>query len=105
MNLFLCLIWTALGLFLIVYHATTNDPNFRIPLPGNPSGGWLALILAAYNFIQWWARQATRRERERLQLLDAERQERLLRQRQAESGSDRDPNFQFTDDTPDPPRD
>jgi hypothetical protein len=103
MNLFLCLVWSALGIYLIVVHATNPDYlSFRLPFPGQPSGGWLALLLAAYNFIQWWTRESLRKQRLQAQREEAERRERHLREHRQEAGQVPDPNFQFTDEVPPP---
>jgi len=100
MHLFLFVIWTGLGIWLILHSAMTGGQSLQLPLPGNPSAGWLALVLAAYNFIQWWARESMRRERQRQELAEAERRERLLEQRRSETPGAVDPNFRFTDDRP-----
>jgi hypothetical protein len=98
MHIALFFLWSVFGVFLIVLHSTTNVDQGRLFfLPGAPSGGWLALILAAYNLIQWYARESMRKERQRLQMLEAERRERLFRERRLQDGGQIDPNFQFTD--------
>jgi hypothetical protein len=105
MHILMFVIWTCLGIFLIAVHATTDTTAGRLTfIPGHPSGGWLALILAAYNLLHWWASESMRKERQRLQMEEAERRERLYRERHARDGGQVDPNFQFTDDTtPRPP--
>ena len=103
MHLILFVIWTCIGVFLIAYHALTDSGIGRIHfLPGAPSGGWLALLLATYNLLQWYAAESMRKERQRLQMAEAERRERIYRERNAERPREVDPNFQFTDDEPTP---
>jgi hypothetical protein len=101
MHILLSVLWGGLGIFLIAYHSLTDAPLGRIHfLPGSPSGGWLALILAAYNLLHWYARESMRKERQRLQMAEAERRERLYRERSADRERPVDPNFRFTEEEP-----
>jgi len=107
MNLFLSIIWAAVGIALVVFHTSTNDPRGRLTMfPGEPSAGWLALILALYNYVRHWSTKSARQRHQQEQLLEAEQRERLYRERRQRENREReprerdetpDPNFDFTD--------
>jgi hypothetical protein len=104
LNLFLALLWLVFGVGLIVWHALTNDPNWRVTVgEANFSLGWAAVLLALYNLVRWWSAQSYRWQR---QVLEEEWHRREQKARRAarrqpaapvEPVSEPDPNFLFTD--------
>lgn len=58
-NLVLMAVWLAIAAVLLV-------PDVLFPgrqVPGGPMPGVLALVLAAYNFVRWWAYRSLRQNR------------------------------------------
>jgi len=100
-NLFLAGIWLVLGLGLILYDQAQpgRGATFKIG-DTNVSLGWLALALAGYNVIRWWARRMTRQARQQHE--STERRRELARRDREfrESGREPDPNFQFDEPPP-----
>jgi hypothetical protein len=60
--LWLALFWGVLGVAWLAWRWV--DPQAPDPLVRwtNISGGWLALMLAAYNLLRWWGRRAQREQ-------------------------------------------
>jgi hypothetical protein len=103
-NLLLAVAWGLLGVGLIVYHAATDDPRFRLRLGDtNLSIGWFALLLVAYNLARWWNSRSGDLERQARAIAEAARRRRQQRERAAEPGREPDPNFDFTSDPPPQP--
>jgi hypothetical protein len=101
MSLVLGIIWLLIGVVLLAWHAFTNDPRMRLPFAGNLSLGWLALVLAAYNFVRWWSQRALQQEQRRLQFLKAKIERSHWDERRA-AYDNPDPTFQFHDEPPPP---
>ena len=103
-NLILAFVWAVAGFGLLIYHARTNDPHWRIHIiDGDLSMGWAALVLCGYNLVRFYAHRlalADRRAREEMQLRRAEM---LARKPRPEYGEP-NPDFNFTNE-PQPPAD
>lgn len=55
-NLFMGLIWTILGLGLLLYEPITGRQGYVLKLGDSGiNAGWLALFLAAWNGIRTWS--------------------------------------------------
>lgn len=100
-NLFLGVFWLMLGIALLAHHYLSETPVFLLKIGQTlVPPGWLALVLAGYNFlrlgfIRSWIRRRAREEAELAQRR-REHQEGLSAPRTP------DPNFQFTDPPPSP---
>jgi hypothetical protein len=104
-NLILAGFWLVLGVVLLApVWLWPDQPVLMIPGIEIPVG-WLAVVLAGYNVLRWWLQRShLRRQRE------WEDNFQRLRRRAARPGDtqesqtpvERDPNFIFSDDPPNP---
>jgi hypothetical protein len=94
-NLFMALFWLVLAGLLLAWHAA-HPENAALRIGGSgPSLGWVALVLALYNFVRWWSQRAYARQRRLLEEL------RSSRQPQRPRGTDApDPAFDFSNEPP-----
>ena len=95
--LLLAIVWFLAGILLLAWDWWYPGVNpYR--LPGTElSPGWLALLLAIYNVVRYWARRSA-----------ARRQEISMRQRRSphrnQSSHAADPDFNFLDESSSEPR-
>ena len=62
LNLFLAIFWVVVaGVFFTIAPPVAAGAVWSI-LWTRPSPGWLAIVLAIYNLVRWWAGRAKRRE-------------------------------------------
>lgn len=84
-KLFLTLLWLVPGLALLIHDLATGPPvavpigGWQLPL------AWICLVLAAFNFVRWWAARARINLSPRLS----------DRRRRRDSAGEPDPAFRF----------
>src|SRR5262249_39774145 len=93
LNLYLAVFWLFLGgTVLWLYYFGDRDALAPLLAPERVAwAGWLAVALAAYNFVRWWVSRSSEANRR----LMAEQQARLDRERRRrdEDGRERNPDF------------
>jgi hypothetical protein len=63
LNLFLAIFWVVVaGFFFTVTPPIAGGADWSV-LWTRPSPGWLALVLAIYNLVRWWAGRASDKRR------------------------------------------
>ena len=98
LNLFVAIFWLFVAVGLL-YAYLTGRQVFRVSESGVEMLALLALLLAAYNLVRWWAMRASVRARAR-QLQPEQR-----RRRSEGSSDEYDPTFDFTGrEPPEPPQ-
>jgi hypothetical protein len=96
LNLLLAAFWFCVAAALL-YADLTDKQVFRVSGSGLEMLAVLALLLAVYNLVRWWAvRAAARRADERMPLMRHPR-------RVDSSSAQRDPAFDFSDEKPPEP--
>lgn len=87
-------VWLVLGIAVLV----TDPPGLRLTSFGlNVSGGWVALLFAAYDGIRWWGLRSAYQRRRAAEELERRRTERHTTGPQGE----RNPDFVFDEPPPD----
>ncbi len=99
-TLVLALIWGVVGVAILVYHATTADPRGRLPMFGNISWGWAALLLCVYNLARWWSTRLLQADKKKAAWLARARSRRDLKTDQPPEYGDPNPDFMFDDEPP-----
>jgi hypothetical protein len=99
MNLVFGTLWLAGAVAIFGYGLATGE--WPLQIRGlNISAGWLCLVLAAYNFVRFYAARAHKAEQESLRALH---EARLREARHRERPAEYDPNFDFSDKPAPPP--
>src|SRR5438067_844586 len=94
-NLCLALVWLSLAVGLFAEEWATDRPRWVIPIGPGVSVAWVALALAAYNFLRWLLVGYRERSRAPRPLSTLERPLRRTTE-QRERPADYDPNFDFS---------
>jgi hypothetical protein len=64
LNLFLAIFWIVVaGAFFTVALPLAGGADWSV-LWTRPSPGWLAIVLAVYNLVRWWAGRASAKRRQ-----------------------------------------
>ena len=97
-NLLLAVVWLAVGVLLLVWQWYDPNAPSRSILNTGISWGWLALLLALYNLVRWWAGRSAAAERR----LEAEARARYHREHHPRPVQEPDPTFDFSKPPPPP---
>jgi hypothetical protein len=101
MHLIFALIWLAVSLALFAL-PLLHPRGMAVTLgPTGVSAGWIALLLCLYNLVRWWSARAHAANRRALRE-DFHRRRPQASPDQAEPYRPPDPNFDFTEQPPEP---
>jgi hypothetical protein len=93
-HLIMGVVWLVMGVAILV----TDPPGLRLTRIGlDVSGGWVAILFAAYDGVRWWSLRSSYQRRRAAGEMERHRPDR----RPADPRQERNPDFIF--DEPPPP--